>query len=47
MQQSNFVTKCDRLLLQNVSCITKRDSYYKVRRNINAVNTNVGWVLGD
>ena len=47
VQQSNFITKCDglllqsasviakcgRLLLQNASGITKRDSYYKVRRN--------------
>ena len=32
-QQSNFITKCDRLLLQSASDITKCDSYYKVRRN--------------
>ena len=28
------ITKCDRLLLQSASGITKCDSYYKVRRNI-------------
>ena len=33
MRQSNFITKCDRLLLQSVSGITKCDSYYKVRCN--------------
>ena len=33
VQQNNFITKCDRLLLQSASGITKCDSYYKVRRN--------------
>ena len=33
VRQSNFITKCDRLLLQSASGITKCDSDYKVRRN--------------
>ena len=35
VKQNNFITKCDRLLLQsqNASGITKCDSYYKVRHN--------------
>ena len=33
MRQINFITECDRLLLQSTSGITKCDSYYKVRRN--------------
>ena len=33
VRQSNFITKCDRLLLQSASGITKCDGYYKVRRN--------------
>ena len=33
MRQSNFITKCDRLLLQSASVVTNCDSYYKVRRN--------------
>ena len=33
-QQSYFITKCDRLLLQSASSITKCNIYYKVRRNI-------------
>ena len=33
VQQSSFITKCDRLLLQSASIITKCGSYYKVRRN--------------
>ena len=33
VRQSNFITKCDRLLLQNASGITKCDRiYYKVRQ---------------
>ena len=28
-----FITKCDRLLLQSASGVTKCDSCYKVRRN--------------
>ena len=30
VQQSNFITKRDRLLLQSVSSITKCNCYYKV-----------------
>ena len=33
LRQSNFIKKCDRLLLQSASGITKCDSYYRVRRN--------------
>ena len=33
VRQSNFITKCGRLLLQSASGITKCDSCYKVRRN--------------
>lgn len=32
-QQSNFIANCDRLLLQSVSGITKREIYDKMRRN--------------
>ena len=33
VRQSNFITKCDRFLLQSVSCITKYDRlYYKVQQ---------------
>ena len=39
MQNSNFITKRDRLLLQSASGITKCDSrYYKVRRKRYYVN---------
>ena len=38
MQQSNFITKCDRLLLQSMSGITKTDrSYYNVRQVLQSV----------
>ena len=33
VRQSNFITKCDKLLLQSASGITKCGSYYKVTRN--------------
>ena len=33
LQNTSGITKCDRLLLQIASGITKSDSYYKVRRN--------------
>ena len=33
MQQSSFITKCDRLLLQSASGIIKCNSYYKLRRD--------------
>ena len=29
---SYFITKCDKLLLQNVTVITKYDDYYKLRQ---------------
>ena len=32
-QQSNLITKSDRLLLQSESGNTRRDSYYKVRND--------------
>ena len=38
VQQSNFITKCDRLLLQSASGITKCDRrYYKVRQVLQSV----------
>ena len=37
VRQSNLITKCDKLLLQSASGITKCDSYYKVRRNTSHV----------
>ena len=37
VRQSNFITKCDRMLLQSASGITKCDSYHKVRRNTGGV----------
>ena len=37
VQQSNFIPKCDRLLLQSALGITKCDSYYQVRHNISSV----------
>ena len=37
-QKSNFITKCDRLLLQSASGITKCDKvYYKVRQVLQSV----------
>ena len=33
LQSTLGITRCDRLLLQSASVITKCDSYYKVRRN--------------
>ena len=44
MRQSNFVTKCDRLLLKSASDITKRDVYYKVRRNTEESEDNLNLV---
>ena len=38
MRQSNFITKCDKLLLQSASGITKCDRlYYKVRQVLQSV----------
>ena len=38
MQESNFITKCDRLLLQSASGITKCDRlYYKARQVLQSV----------
>ena len=38
VRQSNFITKCDRLLLQSASGITKCDRlYYKVRQVLQSV----------
>ena len=34
LQSASGITKCDRLLLQNVLGIKKCDNCYKVRRNI-------------
>ena len=42
--QRNFITKCDRLLLQSASGITKCDSYYKVRHNT-GTNILIYWRL--
>ena len=38
--QSNFIIKCERLLLPSASGITKWDSYYKVRHNSSPVVTS-------
>ena len=44
MRQSNFITKCDRLLLQSVSGITKCDRlYYKVRQVLQNVTVITKW----
>ena len=38
MQESNFIAKCDRLLLQSASGITKCDRlYYKARQVLQSV----------
>ena len=42
--QSNFITKCDRLLLQSASGITKCDRlYYKVRQVLQSVTVVTKW----
>ena len=42
--QSNFITKCDRLLLQSVSGITKCNRlYYKVRQVLQSVTVIKKW----
>ena len=44
VRQSNFITKCDRLLLQSASGITKCDRlYYKVRRVLQSVTVIAKW----
>ena len=44
VQQSNFITKYDRLLLQNASGITKYDwRYYKVRQVLQSVTVVTEW----
>ena len=43
VRQSNFITKCDRLLLQSASGITKCDRlYYKVRQ---VSQSNTGMII--
>ena len=43
-QKSNFITKCDRLLLQSASGITKCDKvYYKVRQVLQSVTVITKW----
>ena len=44
VRQSNFITKCDRLLLQSASAITKCDRlYYKVRQVLQSVTVVTKW----
>ena len=44
VRQSNFITKCDRLLLQSASGITKCDRlYYKVRQVLQSVTVITKW----
>ena len=44
MRPSNFITKCDRLLLQSVSGITKCDRlYYKERQVLQSVTVIRKW----
>ena len=44
VRQSNFITKCDRLLLQSASAITKCDRlYYKVRQVLQSVTVITKW----
>ena len=44
VQQNNFITKCDRLLLQSASGITKCDRlYYKVRQALRNVRVITKW----
>ena len=44
VRQSNFITKCDRLLLQNASGITKCDRiYYKVRQVLQSATVITKW----
>ena len=44
VRQSNFITKCDRLLLQSASGITKCDRlYYKVRQVLQSVTVVTKW----
>ena len=44
VRQSNFITKCDRLLLQSVLGITKYDRlYYKVRQVLQSVAVITKW----
>ena len=44
VRQSNFITNCDRLLLQNASGITKCDRiYYKVRQVLQSATVITKW----
>ena len=44
VRQSNFITKCDRLLLQSASGITKCDRlYYKVRQVLQGATVITKW----
>ena len=44
VRQSNFITKCDRLLLQNASGITKCNRiYYKVRQVLQSATVITKW----
>ena len=44
MRQSNFITKCDKLLLQSASGITKCDRlYYKVRQVLQSAAVITKW----
>ena len=44
VRQNNFITKCDRLLLQNASGITKCDRiYYKVRQVLQSATVITKW----
>ena len=48
VRQSNFITKCDRLLLQSASGITKCDRlYYKVRQVLQSVTVITKWDVTD
>ena len=48
VRQSNFITKCDRLLLQSASGITKCDRlYYKVRQVLQSVTVITKWGVTD
>ena len=48
VRQSNFITKCYRLLLQSASGITKCDRlYYKVRQVLQSVTVITKWGVTD